>query len=221
MLASMKRFSLVFTTFLTLGCGGGSGSGSVPLDELGTELTAVSCAQIFECCTAAEIVEDFGFFDEADCVAKLGVLIGQEVQAETEAAVAAGKMTYNADNAAECLALTESASCATYNDDSPSVCDQITTGLVAADAACDDDAECVSGYCEGDADQTPGQCKTMPGLGELCPDFTCADGNYCEFASESSCVAQKADGQSCGFDEECINSCENDICGVPTSCDGL
>ena len=106
----MKRFALLFAAFLTLGCGGGSGSGEpIPLGEVGAKFATVSCAKIFECCTAADIAEVYGFFgggftDEADCVAKLGPLMIQQFQIDTQASLDAGKLTDSADDAGASLA---------------------------------------------------------------------------------------------------------------------
>lgn len=179
-----------------------------------------------------EITEEYSFFgdltDEADCVAKLTPFLAGNT-AKYQASIAAGKLIYHADRAGDCLAAQDSSSCNVYSvGDAPSpACDTTFEGLVANDAACDLDEECVSQYCEGlnSQDETPGTCKTLPAIGEACPSDECATGAYCQFGSESECVAVKADGESCNSDEECTNGCNfaNDVgtCGTPTSCDGL
>lgn len=218
---------------LLLGCGGGGGGGTpVAFDSYPAELSTSFCAKTFECCTTAEIMEEYSLFgglaDEADCVTKFTPFLGGE-SAAFEASIAAGKMTYSESLAGDCLAAFSTASCSTYgSDDAPDgSCDRIFEGLVANDASCDFDEECVTQYCEGDDsdNNVAGTCKALPAIGSECPDFECAQGAYCEFGSPSMCIAIKADGESCSGDEQCINSCNvaNDVgtCGAQTVCTGM
>ena len=218
---------------LLLGCGGGGGSGSpVTFESYPAEFATTFCAKTFECCTTAEIMEQYSFFgglaDEADCVTKFAPLLSGE-SGEYQASITAGKMAYSDSLAADCIAAFSSASCSAFeSSDAPDPsCDKFLEGLVANDASCDFDEECVTQYCEGDDldNNVTGICKSLPAVGSECPDFDCVQGAYCEFGSTAMCIAIKADGESCGSNDECINSCNvvNDIgtCGSQTVCTGM
>lgn len=228
----MKTKTLGFAAaLLLLGCGGGGGD-PIAFDSYPAELSTSFCAKTFECCTTAEIMEQYSFFggltDEADCVTKFTPFLAGDKVA-FEASIAAGKMAYDEGLAGDCLAAFATANCSQFgsNDAPDPSCDKFLAGLVANDASCDFDEECVTQYCEGDDsdNNVAGTCKALPAVGSECPDFECAQGAYCEFGSASMCIAAKADGESCGSDDQCINSCNvvNDVgtCGAQTVCTGM
>ncbi len=229
----MKTITMgLATALLLLGCGGGGGGDPITFDSYPAKLSTSFCAKTFECCTAAEIMEQYSFFggltDEADCVTKFTPFLAGD-STKFQASITAGKMAYSESLAGDCFAAFSSASCSQFGSDGPpdSSCDKFLVGLVANDAACDFDEECVTQYCEGDNSDMniAGVCKALPAVGSACPDGECAQGSYCEFGSASMCIAVKADGESCNGGEECINSCNivNDVgtCGAQTTCTGM
>jgi hypothetical protein len=230
----MRAFHvLAVSGILAVGCGGGGG-GDVSLNDFPAEAADAFCAKIFECCDQQEIMEQFSIFNppittEAQCVTAFTGFY-QLAFGETQAAIDAGKMKYHADRAGACLDAVRDLSCSQYamlgDSDTFPGCEDPFEGLVAADQACADDDECVSGYCEGDTQEMTGTCKTEPGSGAACPDFQCASGLYCEFgAAGSTCQPTKADGAQCTSDEECQSDNCDDASGLcaaaaPT-CDGV
>lgn len=218
-----------------MACGGGGGS-DIALSDLPPEIAQATCGKAFECCTAAEFMDQYGVATEAECVTQFTALLQSQVGV-WQAAIDAGRLAYHAGNAGGCISALNDMSCADYagsGGDPTGSCDDPFEGLVAADGACSSSDECVSGYCEGATTSPPadGACKTRPAIGAMCPDFTCVDGAYCEFgAMGSTCVATKADGMSCNGGYECTSGGCNGgdpmmgtpgMCGAPTdvTCNG-
>jgi hypothetical protein len=122
-----------------------------------------------------------------------------------EAAVDAGKMTYDGEAANDCFDALASASCS-RDAELSDTCDHIFAGKVADGAACAFDAECVSDNCAvSDCVMAccPGTCspaRPVPKIGEQC-NFVCEDGAYC--ALDSTCKAVLPKGASCDYPLAC------------------
>jgi len=86
------------------------------------------------------------------------------------------------------------------------VCDLATTGTLLDGSDCSNDAQCMSGNCEGDNATTCGQCVALAGMGEDCSVLDCGEDLWCD--SLSMCTAQLDNGMTCANDEECLS----DIC---------
>ena len=216
-----------------LACGGDDDSGSgIALANLGTSIGTAYCAKAFECCTAAEISERFAgapFTDEPGCV-QFNTRFFDALLPMYQASIDAGKMTYSASAASQCVAALRAQTCndfASEHDELASACPNPFTGQVENNMACNFDNECASEYCEGDTqfgnNPQPGVCKPMPAVGQSCPDFDCATGAYCD---AGTCAALKADGASCFSGEQCASGACNEsgsggTCGAPMTCNGL
>jgi hypothetical protein len=215
------------------------GGGSLSLANLPEATARIECEKIFECCDAAERMEQLGFFDPMptnvdECTATYAALINAFFGG-TRAAVEAGTVIYDGDAAQRCLDATAAGSCADYaaqlaSDETSGDCDLAFQGTVANGGACDDDDNvCVSGYCADDGAGAT-TCAARPGAGEPCPDFECDDGLDCTFdGTGSTCVAKLADGMPCDDDGECLSgACVGadpamgtpGTCGAATMCDG-
>jgi hypothetical protein len=97
---------------------------------------------------------------------------------------------------------------------------------------CGNDADCTSGWCDGDSFDTNGNlmygvCATKPGVGDPCPSYECADGGYC---MGGNCVAAQDDGADCTSGDQCASGACNGYdsstgqpgtCGTPMECDGV
>jgi hypothetical protein len=228
---TMKTRFVVGMLVAALGaCDGGGGGGGTPIaiDQLDEEAASVTCAKIFECCDAAERMEALGFITpvpttEAECVTAYGSLIAA-FYAELEAGVTDGTIVYHGDKAGNCLAAAENASCAEFNggeiNSDNADCETTFEGTVATGAACTTSEQCVSGACVGETGAQT--CVTLPGVGQPCPDFQCADGAYCEYTKAGGeCVTLKANGTACNSDYECADDfCEgaDPQMGTPGTC---
>lgn len=237
----MKR---LICSVLLISCGGDdSGSGTVNLDDLGMDLAVVSCSKQFDCCTDAEITEQYDGIEyngqpittEEQCV-EFGsaILTGFGVMQWKES-LAMGRIEYDASAAAGCVSALEGLACDHYNggqiDDLPSSCHPFIIPKVADGGGCTQDFECTSGNCVGatvqpDGPDTDGMCEVMPTAGQSCSD-NCADGLYCGFdqtTGEEICQALKADGVECSLSRECTSeSCDTTthVCAAkPLVCDG-
>ncbi len=221
------------------GCGGGGGDPS--LQQYINDVASLECQKIFECCDANEIMDQFQgltppITTEAGCVQAYQGLFQALALPQLQASIDNGRLVYHADAAGACLDGAASLSCVEFSGtgagtDAPPGCTNPFEGLVANDGACASDNECQSEYCEGDTSSQEGTCKTLPGDGAACPDFECADGFWCDFATNGgTCVATKADGTDCNGDDECQSGACVDpnpsdttpgTCGSNMVCDGM
>jgi hypothetical protein len=132
------------------------------------------------------------------------------------AAVAAGRATYDAQAAGDCIMGYGTSACDQANDGQPSVCATVTTGLSATGASCAIGAECASGYCAipgGSSTCPTGMCADLPAAGQPCPDFVCAAGARCD-STDLMCRAFVQQGGACnaGYGE-----CASDLDCVPNA----
>lgn len=208
----------LLSSFLVLSaCGGG---GSVELSDLAAETGAVTCAQLFDCCTAEELMAelDFGNIEtEEQCVDFYASFIGGLLTPRLQASVDSGRMVYDAEAAGACFDIMGSMSCsefgASWADDAdlPPGCSDFFLGQQADGQPCAGDEECQNDYCVGDTmdfegNTTEGVCGSKPGLGDDCSDdYECAEG-YCA-ADQGAwiCKSRQEAGAACNSDEECVS----------------
>jgi hypothetical protein len=175
---------------------------------------------------------------EDQCVAFTAGFFNGLALPQWQASIAAGRMGYDADAAGDCVAASESLSCADYaalssggelgNTSLAGTCRPFLIAKVANDGACSQDNECTSDNCVKTSSTTDGACKAKPGAGEACSG-SCVDGFYCGFATgqtTDTCIAVKANGTQCSLGEECTSAyCDTTmsphICGTKAlTCDG-
>jgi hypothetical protein len=226
---------------LIIGCtnnNGGGSSGSIAIDDLGPKLANVSCTKIFQCCSATEIATQFMDFNvmgqpittEPECESFYDGLFAGLAVPDYKASIAAGRISYDGDEAATCLDGIAAASCSDYSMDTASsstmVCSDFITPLVAAGGGCTQDYECTTNNCVGatvtpGGQNTDGACMALPGVGQAC-SINCQTGSYCGFdgtSSSTTCLALKADGATCDGGEECSgHQCPGSGSGDPGTC---
>lgn len=228
---------------LLVGCGG-TDSGPIAIEDLGMRLGDVSCQKVFECCTDAEIMKQFmnitfmnqPITTEDQCVAYTSAFFNGLALPQWQASIAAGRMAYDANAAGDCVAASESLSCADYaalssgtgNTSLAGTCRPFLIPKVANDGACSQDQECTSDNCVKTSSSMDGTCKVKPGAGEACSG-SCVDGYYCGFASgqtSETCIALAANGTQCAASDECTSGyCDATVspkvCGTQAAtCDG-
>ena len=232
----MKRL-VIFA--LLAGCGG---AGTVELDDLGAELARASCAKQFECCTDAELVQQYmgitvdgePITTEAQCVEFGNALLSGLAVPQYRDSLAKGRIEYDGAAAADCIAAIDRLTCAQYASgqagDEALGCRPFIIPKVGAGGGCTQDGECTSGNCVGatvqpDGPDTDGMCQPMPTAGQACTG-DCADGLFCGFDQTSGarvCQPTRADGMPCTLDRECASDhCDDtDTCAPePPTCDG-
>lgn len=238
----MKR---LVVCVLLVGCGGddGGSNGSVAVDNLGMELALASCGLQFECCTDAEIMEQYmgltyegqPITTEAQCIELTNAFFTGFAVTQYKESIAKGRMEYDGAAAADCIAVIGGLSCTDYStgilEDAAPGCRPFLIPKVADEGACTQSYECISDNCEGASNplgepSTDGLCKPMPSAGQPC-DENCADGLYCDYdqtANMDLCKPLESDGTQCTFDDECASDhCddETDTCAQePLVCDG-
>lgn len=236
----MKR---LVVCVLLVACGGDdSGDGGfVAVDDLGLEISLASCAKQFDCCTDAEIMEQYmgiTFNDEPitteeQCVDFANAFFTSFATTQHKASIEKGRIEYDGAAAAGCIAAIRGVTCAQYSagaiDDRPISCRPFLIPKVADGGACLQDYECISDNCVGEStsigeDPVDGACAPMPDVGQECDD-NCTDGNYCDYdqtANMDICKPLEADGAQCTFDGDCeSDNCESSMCTAkPLVCDG-
>ena len=234
----MRKLALCLVA-MGFGCGGG---GDPSLQQFFNDTASIECQQIFQCCDSTEIMDQFQGLNppittESGCVNSYQGLFQALLLPQMQASIDNGRMVYHADLAGACIDALDGLTCAEFSGFSsssgvaPAGCSDPFEGLVADGDPCASDNECQSSYCEGDSSSQEGTCKQLPGDGAACPDFDCADGFWCDFATGGgTCVATKADGTDCNGNDECQSgSCvdpdPNDttpgMCGTQMICDGM
>jgi hypothetical protein len=226
----MKRHLVCI--LLLAACGGG-GNGSVELADLGTELGIASCARQFDCCTDAEIMEQYmgltlegqPITTEEQCVQLATAFWGGFAVPAYDESLAQGRVEYDGDAAADCVAAIEGLTCAQYSTDdiptSETGCRPYLIPKVDEGGECAEDFECTTHNC---VDMV---CMPMPAEGDACMD-NCPDGLYCGFDLDVNmdvCQPLKADGAACDLDRECASEDCDDTARTCTpdavTCDGM
>jgi hypothetical protein len=226
---------------LLVGCGGGGGT--TEIDNLGMELATTGCGKQFDCCTDAEIMQQYmgitfngqPITTEDQCVEFSNAIFTGLAVTQYKDSIAMGRAEYDGEAAADCIDALDSLSCTQYgtgeSDTLSEACRPFILPKVADGGGCTADYECTSNNCEGAINQpsgpdTDGMCKPMPSAGQRCDD-SCAKGLYCGYdqsAGMDVCLARKADGTQCNVADECASDyCERTarMCATkPMTCDG-
>jgi hypothetical protein len=210
-----------------VGCGSSSGGGgSVARADYASESAKATCHHIYSCCDATERMNDptWGTTEE-ECVTMQTPVVTTNVM-NLLAGVDAGRITYHADRAKQCLDSVTALSCAWgiyFNPLYVSGCAHVFDGTVANGDACTLDVECMSGFCMNGS-----TCAARLASGEACTAPTsCQDGLYCPVSAGDHCVAVKKVGEACEVSISCENnSCvipdgqTSGTCGAPMTCNG-
>ncbi|MCE9571530.1 MAG: hypothetical protein K8W52_00090 [Deltaproteobacteria bacterium] len=207
----LRTFAVCAIASFVAACGGGS---SVPVTDLDTSLTDAYCQYLVRC----GVVES-----TARCKQELGT--GGFDTAAIEGGVGAGKITYDADAAGDCVDAYANLSCNPGdkgNRVTPQACTDAIKGTVADGGACAISAECVSQSCNVPAcDQAccPGTCNPTiaeVAIGGSCASAPCVDGSYCATATKV-CTALVASGGTCAASRECAfgTTCIDTKCQKP------
>jgi hypothetical protein len=219
-----SMYVVIWVVVLMSACGGGD-DGSISLDEFSSKFARATCEHTFRCCDATEIMDQFDGIDPPptsvdECVSTYGVFIQLGVLFWRDG-IDTGRIQYDSEAAADCLAAFEVIGCTLAPEEDPPACDRFIIGKVAAGDTCEGDEECAApdSFCDTDS-EGPSTCKALPTVGMPC-DFDCASGAYCD--STDQCAALKADGAACVFDSECqSHNCDSasSQCATRTTCNG-
>lgn len=234
-----QRFAyLLFASVFAFGCDGGGGD-TVPLGQLGSELGAIICPKMVECCTQMELEDELlGASNEMECEAFYAGFLGQLLVPVLEDSVAAGRLAYDGERMRTCLDAYAAIDCAdlptALHAGGPGGCTDPFTGLVALGGACANDADCQSNLCDGDStdfngNTTFGTCAEVPAIGQPCVDGDCGAGAFCDYnAGSQTCQATLADGASCSANGDCASGAcngamngQDGTCGAPMTCNGM
>jgi hypothetical protein len=199
------RFALVLLPLSAIaGC---DDDASIPLADLGAKFAAAECDVGVRCGT---------FADKASCMASLTVDLGQYA-----ADVKAGRMRYDGNAAANCMAAFESAQgsggcsvTSSLSTPQSMACQSIFTGTVTVGGSCFDSSECQSGSCDtsactGTAACCAGSCVVSvtplaADIGMACSTLvstSCVDGAFCQATTSGNgsgiCTARLDVGKDC------------------------
>lgn len=198
-------------------CGGGS-----PISEAAypDEVARAACAKLFDCCDASEvmIVASGKFTDEASCRVSVAANMRQDEGVPNT--------RFDGDAARDCVDAYAALSCSAFgSDDTEAVtsCTHIYVGTIEDGQACEESDSCKSGFCEGTTTRT---CGTLPGNGEACAQYSCAEGLAC--SDDMICEPPHANGAACWMSDQCTSRycntatmmCEARHVEDPAVCDG-
>jgi hypothetical protein len=201
--------------------GGGGGGGSMSLSDFCSALLTAEATTASKCfggsVTLWEEAEQGGSGDTC---------------AALSTALAAGRITYDADGAGACLSAFQALSCSalTAATITPPACTSTLSGTAKTGAACLGDTDCAgtSDYCKSDGTACGGTCAAYVALGAACdptgasqcvPDATCASTNgttgKCTKTPPTSLAAK---GAKCGLSGESFVTCQSGLaCNATTN----
>jgi hypothetical protein len=149
------------------------------------------CGLLFECGTGTS-----PFGEGAECERQFRISVESAITSQPN-------LTYDAERAAACLNAVSGTEClALASLDLGASCGQVFRGDVTHGGTCVLTQECQAGlYCELGVG-CGGTCEPLPGQGEACPGFICAEGMSCVFADDrfedGQCETRGAEGVMCG-----------------------
>jgi hypothetical protein len=185
------------SSLLPAACGGssdeGGGGSTVALEDLPAEVAAAQCS-LYEKCFGPV----YGLFMNGEDCAKLTLSrVKNGDLGQLSAAVASGKVTYDAAKARQCLDEIAARTCTELTQRLSETCDQVAEGSVETGGECAFDFDCKGrAFCKLDAG-CPGKCSALGAAGAGCSDDDhCQDGLVC--GSNSACVKPGAENEACG-----------------------
>lgn len=181
-------------------CGDDDG---IPIEDLEDEVFSQVCERMVRC---------GAYVDVASCRAEL-ILADDIVRG-----VQSGRILYDPELAAECLAATEGASCDRTTEQNRvqiQACRDALNGTIADGGACFNDQECVSEDCVVET-CTMACCQGVCGptialaaIGQSCEASDCVEGAYCD--QNLVCAALLPAGSPCDGADSCAYGL---ICGA-------
>ncbi|HEY6175002.1 MAG TPA: hypothetical protein VIX73_11180 [Kofleriaceae bacterium] len=211
---------------LLAGCGDNLRA-PIAIDDYAASVREAACHYLVRCGEAESV--------EACLALNVGLLF--RFTASERAAVDAGKIVYSAAAARRCVDAIESDECDLSSESDRNLteaCESPLVGALGDGEICAFDGECRSQRCDVPGcgmGCCAGRCvgdtaPVLAGLGQPCPDFVCAAGLSCDFATQR-CVPLLPRGASCGSALSCDYGllCLDHRCQVPPAlgapCDGL
>jgi len=202
----------------------------VNLQTAATEIAAVQCERVFECCDAEEVGRLFQSVDNVEtCAPVVENYVTTFVLPALEDALQRGAISVDESKRSACLASFRVTACESFVP-SPNLnmfatpdCQPWIQPRLEVSGFCQEDLECISGFCARDAGTMEGTCKQAPAQGELCILGRCASSFYC---ADQSCLPRLSTGDACSKNDECeSNNCVDGmngrVCGTrPTACQG-
>lgn len=219
-MANIDSRSLVLVLPLVLplaGCGDVHG---IPIDQTAREIAATVCPKAYECCTAEKLMgNELAGMSEPECQ----TLTAQEFRNRLQGiqrSIDQGRARYEREKVDACLQTIETSSCGSLNMTNHLTgvpgCDRFVTPLVAPGGECDDDYECIDGWCEQPAEGEPSgprQCRAhLTGNLSCVEHRECGGGRLCH-PDTHVCYEPKDPGASCTG----ALDCKSGICGTDPS----
>jgi hypothetical protein len=192
-------------------------SGGIPLEGFPTAIATSACKLVYQCCTTAQRAENpFVGSTEAACRSNYGALFTLVVP-EMNQSITQGRLRYDGEALAACLATFEASGCSGTIDD-PAQCEGVFIPLVESGGACTQQGECIDTACLGGdpGNDTDGVCGAPQANGADCTDDDECSSGYC---SGLACEPQLPNGEDCFTDSECESGfCDlNGVCAQGTS----
>jgi hypothetical protein len=184
------------------GSGGSGGQVAGPgFDELPALLADTMCDLVETCIGADQVAAVYG---EGKCVERVIASVEDGDFGYAEEVIAAGRITYNADQVDACLASMQSLGCDfnTVRWLGIEACEQVLVGSVEAGGDCGVDPECMGAtFCKLD-NACPGVCTPLLEAGQPCEDDDqCQEGLHCS-DSTGLCAVVAPVGAPCGGGSE-------------------
>jgi hypothetical protein len=174
-----------------------AGCGGIAYEDYPDAVRDATCSYLVRCHAASNL---------DDCRAYYGRTAIESPS--LDAALDAGKVSYNEDAAQRCIDAYGALSCdeTLLADDALAACAEVLTGRLRSGDVCAFDAECETDHCAspGCSDACcPGTCAdpiAYPGIGDPCTSL-CEDDAYC--GADSTCHALLPAGASCDMVSRC------------------
>jgi hypothetical protein len=170
---------------------------AIPLDRAPAVFADVICEKVFGCCSSEERGTSPFLSSQAGCASGLTFLLGGIVpQAMT--AMSKNRAMYDPAVLAMCLQQYQSRACSQLRMDgglSAYRNCKFIKPLVAVGGACDQNLECINGYCMGavPATMSDGVCAAKKANGQMCFEDDECTGGRCNPAT-GTCAMAAADG---------------------------
>jgi hypothetical protein len=217
---------------LGVACGGGGGGSGAPLslDSFLKDAIAADCQLEFKCCSAADIMQLFGsvtvngsaITTEAQCEQFDDGLVVGLAEPGFQSSIDAGRVAFDGSAAASCVAaIRADTMCADLFDQSSSstgiggtgaaACADVFTPMVAGGGSCQQDYECIPGFCSGavnnlNGSSSPGTCEDIPADGSACTT-KCMAGSFCgdDGSGGEACQPLIEGGSACFASSDCAS----------------